>query len=354
MATETVFEMVTVAKVQVCKFKKTEYQISQGKKTFKVVFAGATMLNKVIKEHLTNRESKDTDLYLYDAEKLKRRNDIFIYQIDPGTGMQIEGLSKDARYLYSAINSGPSYEDPLSGKEIEDRVVQFGEAIAKCLSEDAVSKILEAVPHKKDGTLHKGRVTSVYKETISDVEGKVCILYAKNQSDTVLELQAKRIYFGEKLYDELEIARAIGLLKSKEQEEQEAEAARQEWMQNDPYAFSLKGSEPKAYRDDRSLNSNFKQKYLIKNPTIEFPGKVFVFSNMFLSEKAMDEPIVKSVIARGGEWKSGISGKANYLVAESIESCGESKLREAGKLIEKGKDLQFITADQLIEALKKA
>jgi len=353
MVSGAAYEMASVEKVQVYKFKKTEFSFEQDKKTFRVVFSGAVMLNKVIKEHLSNRGSKDPDLFLYDAEKLKDRNEMWIYEIDPTTGVQVEGLSKDARYLYSSLLHGPTYKDELSGREIEDRVIQFAEAVSKCLTEEAAGKILASVPHKKNGTLYKGRITPVYKESIADVEGKVCMLYARNLSDTEMELHAKRIYFGEKLYEEKEAAREAGLLKTREQEKQEKEAERQQWMASDPYAFSEKGNKP-ADRCDRSLNSRFKKEYLKKNPRIVFPDKVFVFSNMFMAEKAMEEPIIKSLTARGGIWKNHLSGKANYLVAESIESCGEAKLRDAAELIDKGKDLQFVTADELIEAMKKS
>ena len=91
-----------------------------------------------------------------------------------------------------------------------------------------------------------------------------------------------------------------------------------------------------------------------KNPKIEFQGKVFVFSNMLTHEEGVEEPIAKAIIARGGEYKNRVTGKTNYLVTESIKTVGEGKMKEAAKWIEKGKDLQVITTNDLINALKKA
>lgn len=66
----------------------------------------------------------------------------------------------------------------------------------------------------------------------------------------------------------------------------------------------------------------------------------------------MEQPIVKAILDRRAEWKNKLSGKSDYLVAESIKSVGESKMREAAGLIDKGKGLQVISADDLIRALK--
>ena len=79
-----------------------------------------------------------------------------------------------------------------------------------------------------------------------------------------------------------------------------------------------------------------------------------MFSNMLTHEEGVEEPIVKSIIARSGENKNRVTGKTNYLVTESIKTVGEGKMKEAAKWIEKGKDLQVITAKDLIIALKKA
>jgi hypothetical protein len=57
---------------------------------------------------------------------------------------------------------------------------------------------------------------------------------------------------------------------------------------------------------------------------------------------------------RGGAVRQDVSGKTDYLVAESIKTVNENHMRKAVEQIEKGKGLQIITAEDLIEALKKA
>lgn len=349
---KSAYDVASVAKVQVLQFKKTEYQVKQGKRVFHVVFSGAAMLNRTIKKHLANRDSKDTDNLLFDAEDLKQSNSTNLYVIDPHTGVQMEGLSKDARYLFSPLNLPPAFNDPLSSSAIEKRTVKFSESVSKCLADAAIQRIIDYVPHKKDGSFYKGRTTLIVKDTISDIEGKVCVLYAKNITDNEMELNAKKVYLGDKLLEESEAARVIGLLKSAEQERAERLEQKKKEIQNDPFGYSLKGSGPVA-RYERDFNEKY-AKYMSKNPKIEFQGKVFVFSNMLTHEEGVEEPIVKAIIARGAEYKNRVTGKTNYLVTESIKTVGEGKMKEAVKWIEKGKDLQVITAKDLINALKKA
>ena len=125
------------------------------------------------------------------------------------------------------------------------------------------------------------------------------------------------------------------------------EERRQKLLKDDPYGYSR--HEDIAKRSEAGINDRYK-KYWAQNPRIVFQEKGFTFSHMIMSK---NEPIVKAVIAKGGIFKYKVSRFVNYLVAESIETVSESELLYAAELIDKGYDLQIISAYDLIEALKK-
>ena len=59
---------------------------------------------------------------------------------------------------------------------------------------------------KKNGTLHKGRVTIIRKCTCADSEGNVLALYAKNMNDTDVEMGVKEVFIGDDSFTAKEAA----------------------------------------------------------------------------------------------------------------------------------------------------
>ena len=53
-------------------------------------------------------------------------------------------------------------------------------------------------------------------------------------------------------------------------------------------------------------------KYVEEAPTIDFNGTLFVFMGLLDSPK--DNPIVKKVIEKGGQYRTSVSGLTDYLV----------------------------------------
>lgn len=93
------------------------------------------------------------------------------------------------------------------------------------------------------------------------------------------------------------------------------------------------------------------EKYVNDDPDIVISGKTFVFTGMMDNSTAKAEPLVRAIMALGGEYRAKISGKTDYLVMESLDSAGEGKMSEAALQIDKGKPLQLITADSLLKAI---
>ena len=120
--------------------------------------------------------------------------------------------------------------------------------------------------------------------------------------------------------------------------------------QTDYHEWSLKGETVRSREWNQEFYSKF-EKYVAEKPKIEFCKKKFVFSGMLGGLADKDEAIVRAVLERGGEYRTSISGVTDYLVIESLDCAGESKMNAAVKQIENGKPLQIITADALIAAL---
>ncbi len=186
------------------KFVKTEYDFTVGKRAFHIVFKGAATINRMTKACLT-KERVEPEEYLYDAAELIRANGYDLYMEEPHTGVWMSVLSEE----YAGWGYKRKYCEPLNDKEVKKRVSSFIKSIAACLEEKTIEMILEYVPHKKNMTLFKGKVTLLTKSSCADAEGNVYALLAKNISDSELEISAKKIYIGESLYQENEAIKVI-------------------------------------------------------------------------------------------------------------------------------------------------
>lgn len=90
-------------------------------------------------------------------------------------------------------------------------------------------------------------------------------------------------------------------------------------------------------------------KYIEANPSIDINCSLFVFTGLGHDGPEKEKPVVQKLIEKGGQYRSSISGRTNYLVVNPREA-GESKIEAVLKQREKGKDIKVI----LLEDLKKA
>lgn len=90
--------------------------------------------------------------------------------------------------------------------------------------------------------------------------------------------------------------------------------------------------------------------YVENNPVIDFGGKIFAFTGLDAAGSFADEsnPVVLSVVSKGGIYRSKVSGKTNYLVVNP-QYAGKSKVDAALEQKTKGKEIKII----LLEDLKK-
>ena len=89
--------------------------------------------------------------------------------------------------------------------------------------------------------------------------------------------------------------------------------------------------------------------YVEEAPTIDFNGKLFVFTGLLDSSK--DNPIVKKVIKKGGQYRTSVSGLTDYLVVNP-SGAGYTKIDDAIEQQMKGKKIKVILLEDLKRALK--
>lgn len=191
----------------IAKLAKTDYCIAAGKHSFQVSFKGAIAANKEIKAYIAVAKGQ-SDAGLYDPKALMQANAYVLYTIEPHTGVRIRTLEEG----YESRGDKRIYSDPMTDEEILKRCTRFVNDAMTCLTEKGVRKIMDAVPKKKNGTLHKGRVTTILKCNIANSEGEVLFLYAKNQSDTELDIAVKKLYIGDDAYSDNEAASYMGII----------------------------------------------------------------------------------------------------------------------------------------------
>ena len=326
-----------VAKSGVPKLKNATYELALGKHKFHISFKGAVLLNKLTKFALGNAVPREGS-ELYDAQKLIEANHENLYEIDPHTGITVERLKLSESYI---AGDSIQYSSPLTMEAIRSRAVAFTNQVAACTEPKNVLKILDFVPKKKDQTLYKGRVTPIVRCAIADHGGDSLVLIARNVSDTELELNVRRVYIGEEAYK-----------RAKDRHVQAASVSPKK---------TVKASAPKKPKDDPFGEPIFAAnavehmqlwmerygKYIERGLSIDFKGKVFVFTGFY-----DNDPLMQAVIDRGGTCHPRITSNVDYLVVNPGEA-GEGKIKEVLKKRGKGIFIHVILVDELEERLKE-
>ncbi|NLC26702.1 MAG: hypothetical protein GX777_08805 [Fastidiosipila sp.] len=87
--------------------------------------------------------------------------------------------------------------------------------------------------------------------------------------------------------------------------------------------------------------------YVEVAPQIEFEGKLFVFTGLTKSHEA-----AKQVLANGGEYRSSISGKTDYLIVNP-DNAGKTKIDAAIEQKKKGSSIKVIMLEDLVSVLEE-
>ena len=180
---------------------KAEYDVTSDGHEFHVTFKGATTANKAIQENIDCAD-EHSSRKMYDPRELLSVNGHNLHTIDEHTGVRITTLSEAYEYL----GETRTYSDPLNETKIMRRTASFVSDITECLREENLAKLFDLFPKKKNGMLHKGRVTIIRKCTCADSEGNVLALYAKNMNDTDVEMGVKKVFIGDDSFTAKEAA----------------------------------------------------------------------------------------------------------------------------------------------------
>ena len=142
------------------------------------------------------------DPHYYDISELIEANNGELYYFASNVGETIPVFEDDYECKYS---------EPLPKEEINKRYRNFIGLIVKCLEITNLQKILEYIPHKKDGTLAKKRVTVIAKNGFADSNGMCDVFVAKNDTDLDIKLELRSMYIGEENYQSDEITKTLSL-----------------------------------------------------------------------------------------------------------------------------------------------
>lgn len=128
------------------------------------------------------------------------------------------------------------------------------------------------------------------------------------------------------------------------------------------YDFDQPGSESRWEKDWAAREEERKEEareqwmrkyeqYLESDPDIDFNGKLFVFSGLAGHWEEKEHPTVQKVIAKGGQYRSKVSGITNYLIVDPA-NAGASKIVAVLEQRQKGKYVKVVLLEDLERALE--
>lgn len=92
------------------------------------------------------------------------------------------------------------------------------------------------------------------------------------------------------------------------------------------------------------------EEYLEINPNISFDNTIFVFTGLGGKGSEKEHPLVQKVIEEGGQYRTTVSGKTDYLVVDP-KYAGSSKVDKAIEIQENSGKVQIIRRSDLEEVL---
>ena len=186
------------------KLHNRSIDIEQNGIIFHVDIKGTGAITKTVNKYLKAANEKG-GTEVYDPKELVQLNVGNLFENEKTTGVRIHTLGQDS----SACQIPGRYSAPISADEVITRANAFQSKALICLSNEKIKQILNCIPHKKNGTLHKKRTTCILKLNCVDADAMMCMIYAKNLDDTVVEINVKHFYVGDDISQGNELAASI-------------------------------------------------------------------------------------------------------------------------------------------------
>ncbi len=217
----------------------------------------------------------------------------------------------------------PSKEDLDRVKQMKEKFPSYREILSEVHSLNALRKDLEYIYPAVKALWVSLEEERDYDEALLGNEADIVYAWC------ALALAAKEPFFSEDGPTSCFFSQPVDAEAQKAQweaeESERAEEAAEQWMRK-------------------------YEKYLETNPVITFSGQTFVFSGLAGHWAEKDDPIVKKVEAKGGQYRSKVSGLTNYLVVDP-RYAGQSKIVAVMEQLQKGKKIKVILLDDLKNAL---
>ena len=123
--------------------------------------------------------------------------------IHDGTGMRITNPTS-ALFMTSAGFIGPEKIDieSLDDATVDKRTRIFVHILMRCCDEDVVKELVARATKKKNGTLHKGRLLRIAHMDLTNENGDIYLVVAKNDSDTKISVEVRTVELNSEWYYE--------------------------------------------------------------------------------------------------------------------------------------------------------
>lgn len=123
--------------------------------------------------------------------------------IHDGTGMRITNPTS-ALFMTSAGFIGKEKIDieSLDDATVDKRIRVFVHILMRCCDEDIAKELVARATKKKNGTLHKGRLLRIAHMDLTDENGDIYLVVAKNDSDTKISVEVRTVELNSEWYYE--------------------------------------------------------------------------------------------------------------------------------------------------------
>lgn len=205
--------------------KKKKWVVESEGKTFEVVSKVQKALNEIWSVRYEQLDDEDDEdfagedfaLKLYDPSTLfdmcKDYNIPTEGYIHDGTGMRITNPTA-ALFMTSAGFIGKEKIDieSLDDATVDKRINVFVHILMRCCDEDVANELVARAAKKKNGTLHKGRLLRIAHMDLTDEDGNVYVVVAKNDSDTKMSIEFRVVDLNSEWYYESDLFTSTDLL----------------------------------------------------------------------------------------------------------------------------------------------
>ena len=132
--------------------------------------------------------------------------------IHDGTGIRINNPTS-ALFMTSAgfIGTKPIDIDSLDQNIVDKRIRVFVHVLMRCCEEDVAKELVARATKKKNGTLHKGRLLTIAHLDLTDEDGYIYVVVAKNDSDSKISIEVRETELNSGWYYESDLFKSVPL-----------------------------------------------------------------------------------------------------------------------------------------------